>query len=95
MSSFTHPVNLPAGSGVILTGPGVYRGFSIRETAGAAAVLQLRDAITGSTGVLLEEISLASLESARENYVNGVEVKVGVYANLISGTMPTGSVRVG
>ena len=95
MSGVTHPVNLPAASGVVLTGPGIYRGFSVRETAGAAAVLQLRDAITGSTGRLLEEISLAAVESARESYANGVEVVTGIYVNLVSGTMPTGSVRVG
>lgn len=71
---------------------GVYRGFSVRETAGAAAVVRIFDN-TAASGTLLEEISLAANESAREFYIGGVPTVIGIFVQVVSGAV-TGSVRV-
>lgn len=75
------------------TGQAVYYGFSIRETAGAAAVVRVYDA-TSAAGTLLDTIGLAALESAREYYPGGVWAQTGIYVDIVSGAVE-GSVRVG
>jgi hypothetical protein len=72
-----------------------YRGFTIRETAGAAAVVRIWDNDDAASGTVLDEIGLAPLESAREYYPDGgVKTTVGIYLQVVSGTV-VGSVRTG
>jgi hypothetical protein len=72
-----------------------YRGFTIRETAGAAAVVVLYDNASAASGAILEEIALAPLESAREFYPDGgVKTTAGIYLSVTSGAV-VGSVRTG
>ena len=69
-----------------------YRGFSLRETSGAAvALVRLWDAAS-ATGTILDEISLAANESARESYPVPLTAKTGVYIEVVSGAV-VGSIR--
>lgn len=69
---------------------GTYYGLALRETAGAAAVLRIREG--GATGRILETISLAASESRSEFYVAGLSFGNGLYEDWVSGAYE-GSVR--
>ncbi len=72
-----------------------YRGFAVRETAGAAAVVRLWDNASAASGTVVEEITLAANESAREFYGDGgIKTSNGIYAQVVSGTV-AGIVRTG
>lgn len=72
-----------------------YRGFTIRETAGATAVVVLYDHASTASGTILEAIALAPNESAREYYGDGgVKTTNGIYCDVVSGAV-AGSVRTG
>lgn len=87
---------LSGASQPIRSGACLYGGFSIRETVGAAAVVRIYDGLSAA-GTLLDTISFAPLESARENYVTcgskGDVAEVGIYVSIVSGTVE-GSIRV-
>ena len=93
---------IPASAGpvVALAGrSGRYTGYSVRETAGAAAVIRIWSGTyvpaSGQAG-LLEEISLASGASATfalDNPMMGEQYVNGIYVELVSGSMPQGIVR--
>lgn len=70
-----------------------YRGFSLRETAGAAASLVIYDNATAASGPILDEVSLIAAESARENYGIAKIAKAGLYIQVVAGTV-TGSIFV-
>lgn len=79
---------------VAVAGADAYFGFSIRETAGATAVVRIYDN-NSAAGTLVDSISLAALESAREFYPDGIQTIVGgLYVDIVSGTVE-GSIRVG
>lgn len=72
-----------------------YRGFTIRETAGAPAVVVVYDNASAASGTILEEIGLAPNESAREFYPDGgVKTTNGIYLSVASGAV-AGSIRTG
>ncbi len=73
--------------------PVIYlRGFSLRETTGlAVALVRLWDAAS-ATGQILDEISLAANESARELYPVPLCARIGVYIEVVSGAV-AGSIR--
>jgi hypothetical protein len=72
-----------------------YRGFTIRETANSTAVVVIYDNASAASGTVLEEISLAAGESAREFYAEGgIPTVNGIYVSIVSGTV-AGSVRTG
>ena len=76
-------VALPAPPAPVL----YYRGFSLRETTGlAVALVRLWDAAS-ATGNIIDEISLAANESARENYPIAKVAKTGVYIEVVSGAV--------
>lgn len=76
------------------TGRSFYCGFSVRETAGSTAAIRVYDNTSGS-GTLLDTISLAANESARENYgTDPLSAENGIYVDIVSGTVE-GSVRLG
>ena len=78
------------GTTQVATGPGVYRGCSIREAAGAAAVVRIWDN-TSAAGTLLAAISLPANGSFAE--VTEVFFAIGVVVEVVSGTVQ-GSVRI-
>lgn len=92
--SYVRSVALTGANQVVLGGAGVYRGFTIRETAGAAAVVRLYDNASAASGTPLEKITLGPNESAREFYQVGIWAENGIYANVASGAV-AGSVRIG
>jgi len=80
-------------SAVVSATPKGYRGFSIRETAGAPAVVSIYDNASTNSGTIIEQISLLANESAREFYGDGGVTTVnGIYFSVVSGTV-AGSVR--
>ena len=84
----------PYAAGALAAGPGIYRGFTLRETAGAAAVVRLWDGAS-AVGTLLETVALPTAGSARFDYGDdGVFFAVGVFAETVSGTVE-GSVLLG
>lgn len=72
---------------LLTSDPVIYYGFSLRETAGAAAVVRVRDSgVVG--GNILDTISLAANESAREFYApGGKNCRGGLYVEIVSGTV--------
>lgn len=67
-------------------------GVTLRETAGSSCVVRLRDGVVG--GTILATISLNAGESVRELFAKPVPVAnaAGVYVQLVSGTIPEGTV---
>ncbi len=87
-------VALTGSDQVVRTTHGTYSGFSIRETAGATAVVRVYDNASAASGTLLDSISLAANESAREYYLAGIAVANGIYVDVVSGAIE-GSIRIG
>jgi hypothetical protein len=94
MRSYARAVALTGSDQAIAAAPASYLGFTIRETAGAAAVVRIFDNASAATGTVLEEISLNPGESARELYTAAIFVGAGIYVDVVSGSV-SGSVRVG
>lgn len=69
-----------------------YCGYSLRETAGAAAVVRVRMATVA--GVILDEISFAANENVSDYYGDSPLYCDGkIFIELVSGTLPEGSIR--
>ncbi len=66
-----------------------YRGFNARETAGAAAIVIIREGSSG--GEILDSIGLAALESKHILYPEPIRCDGDVHVT-VTGTV-TGSVR--
>lgn len=81
------------GSGVVFSGRCLYKGVSVRETAGAAAAVRIYDN-TAASGTLLATISLPANGSFAETIPDGVRATTGIYWSVVSGAVE-GSVRVG
>ena len=83
----------PIAAGQLFTGTGIYRGFSLRETSGAAlATVQLFDNTAGS-GTLLDTIQLPQSMDDRYDFNEGVFFTAGIFA-VITGAVE-GSIFVG
>lgn len=79
---------------VIASSRGAYHGFTLRETAGAVARVDVYDHPSAASGTLLDSISLAANESAREWYTpGGLEAQKGIFVDIVSGSV-VGSIRV-
>lgn len=91
----TRATALTGSDQVVSAVPSLYYGFSIRETSGSAsAVVRVYDNASAASGTILEEVSLAAAESAREYYANGIRAVNGLYLDVVSGAV-AGSVRSG
>lgn len=66
-----------------------YRGFSVRETAGATAVVEVHEG--SGSGDVLDTIALAANESTRELYPEGIQCN-GDLCVVVTGTV-VGSLR--
>jgi hypothetical protein len=94
-SGNTQAVPLTGSDQVVAAFGCIYMGFSIRETAGSTAVIRIWDSPNSTTtdDSLLDPISLAANESAREYYPEGINAGKGIWVDIVSGTVE-GSVRV-
>lgn len=70
------------------------RGFTIRETSGVAvALVRIWDG-TSATGTILDEVSLAANESAREDYGDPAPTaRIGIFLQVVAGAV-AGSARL-
>lgn len=75
----------------VVTGPGFYAGFAIRETAAGAAVIRIFDG-TDTSGVLIDQITLTANGDSRAYYEDGVKVNAGIFVKVVSGAV-AGSLR--
>lgn len=80
-------------AGSLAGGAGFYAGFSLRETAGAAAVVRLWDN-TSAAGKLIATIALPASSSKDFSVPAGVAFATGLFAEIVSGTVE-GSVYIG
>jgi len=81
---------LPLSGGTAHTGGCTFAGYTVRETAGAAAVVTIHDG-TSATGALLATIGLAA--DASDQHDCAVYAATGVFIEVVSGTVE-GSVFV-
>lgn len=93
MSAAVTPIAV-SGDTAVHTTHGFYAGFCLRETASSTAVVRIYDNASAASGTIIDVISLAAGESARELYPRAVRVSNGIYVKVVSGTVE-GSVRVG
>jgi hypothetical protein len=83
-----------AGDTLVYTGRCLYRGLTIRETAGAVATVRVFDG-TSAAGTLLDTIALAANSSFGAWYGSGgITAAQGIWFEVVAGTVE-GSVRVG
>lgn len=88
-------VALTGASQQIRTAPDSYSGYTIRETAGAVAVVRVWDNAAGaSAGTLLETVGLAANQSQTVTHARPIMPTAGIWVQVVSGTVE-GSIRVG
>jgi hypothetical protein len=94
MAGAARAIALTGADQVVMAGGALYKGFTVRETVGAVAVVRVWDNATEASGTVLEEIALAANESARECYTDGIWASAGIFVDVVSGTV-AGSIRIG
>jgi len=73
----------------------VYAGYSIRETAGAAARVRIWDNASAASGTILETIGLTGLASSWSWLgPEGLWAVNGIFVEVVAGTVE-GSIRIG
>ncbi|SDN73762.1 hypothetical protein [Allokutzneria albata] len=83
------------GANQAVAGPStLYRGITVRETAGAAAEVRVWDNASAASGVLLETVALAADGSVSLLHPVGIFAAAGVYVEVVSGAVE-GSIRIG
>jgi hypothetical protein len=89
-------IDLPGASGVVHNGATTYRGFTARETAGAAAsVIVLYDNAAAAAGHILDTIRLDPYESRSDDYPAGRVAAAGIYAEISGAGTAEGTVFEG
>lgn len=94
MSAVSGVIALTGADQVVSAAACEYMGFTVRETAGARAVVRIYDNASAGSGKLLDTVSLLPNESAREYYPEPIFARSGVYVDVVSGAVE-GSVRLG
>lgn len=92
--TFVRSVPLTGSDQVVSAAAAIYRGVTVRETAGAAAVVRIYDNASAASGTLLETIGLAAGACYSVVHPSGVWAEAGIYVDVVSGAIE-GSVRVG
>ena len=96
LSNVAQPVAMTGGATqAVLATRGFLVGYTIRETAGGAAVFRLWDNASAASGTLLAVISLAANEARDVMYTSEVFCANGVFLERVSGGTYEGSVRIG
>lgn len=98
MSDEALTISVPIASNATVGGSNngsLYRGFSLREVSGTgAAVIRIRDG--SATGTILDTVSLVANESSSDHYgTSPLWANGKIYVQLVSGTLPEGSIRIG
>lgn len=93
MSSMSAARPVAFAAGQLASGMAFYRGYSLRETAGAAATVRLWDN-TSAAGVLLATIALAANSSKDFVAPHNVMAQNGIFVQVVAGTVE-GSVYLG
>ena len=70
----------------------MYMGFTLRETAGATALVRVR--VNSATGRILDVIPLAANEGVSDYYDDGIYCDGDLYCEIASGAVE-GSIRHG
>lgn len=93
MQSPARTVALTGADQVVRAAASIYRGITLRETAGATAVCVLYDNASAASGTILDAFSLAA--NASVSFVHdGIWAENGIFVDIVSGTL-AGSVRIG
>lgn len=79
--------NITGSSGVFRDKPGQLGGYSLRETAGATAVVRIYDNNSAASGVILATIGLAANASLDKEYKWGKRALNGLYVQVVSGAV--------
>lgn len=83
--------NVSGSSQVISNAACTYRGFSLKETTGSAtAAVTIYDNASAASGTVLDVITLAAGESAREFYDAGLTAIHGLYVSIVAGAVAGG-----
>lgn len=83
--------NISGSSQVISNTACTYRGFTLKETTGSAvAAVTLYDNASAASGTILDVITFAAGESAREFYDPGIQAVHGVYLSVVAGAVAGG-----
>lgn len=91
-------IDAPGSSGLLGLIPGStdqivsYRGFTLRETASATALVYIRQG--GSSGLILDVIGFAANAAVSDYYSLGIRCEGDIYYDLSSGTVE-GTIRYG
>lgn len=80
------PVALTGSDGQHFTGPGVLRGFTVRETAGSAARIRIHDG-TSTSGTVIAASSLAGNGAETITLGDGVRFSTGLYVDVDTGAI--------
>lgn len=95
MSAGAVAVALTGADQAVTANAGVYRGFALRETAGAAAVVRIYDNASAGSGTLIDSVRLAANESLSAWLSGGgIRVSSGIFVDVVSGAVE-GSIRIG
>lgn len=81
-------------AGALVPNFGIYAGFSLRETAGAAAVVRLWDNASAASGTPIAVVNLPASTSKDVFFAPGVRFANGLFAEVVSGAVE-GSVYIG
>jgi len=87
------PVALTGSDQQVATGGAWYCGYTVRETAGAAAIVRVYDG-TSASGRFLGQVTLAANGECEIVHPRGVRAAGGVFVDIVSGAV-AGSVLVG
>lgn len=95
MGVSANAIALTGADQIVSATAGVYRGFALRETAGAIATVRIYDNASAASGTLVDTISLAANESGSAWYADGgIRLTAGLYVKIVAGAVE-GSLRVG
>jgi hypothetical protein len=94
MGGVARAVALTGSDQIVRATATIYRGITVRETGGAAAVVVLYDNASAASGTIIEEVSLGADESVSYMHPVGLYTDNGIFLDVVSGDVE-GSVRVG
>jgi hypothetical protein len=80
-------------AGAAAAGIGIFAGYSLRETAGAAATVRIWDG-TAAAGILLATVALTASGSEAFAPPGGVFFATGMFVEVVAGTVE-GSIYIG
>ncbi|MEV0993423.1 hypothetical protein [Nonomuraea sp. NPDC050202] len=94
MGGLAHAIPLTGSDQIVAAGAAVLVGYTVRETAGAAAVVRIYDHEAAASGTILAAVALAANESVDVMYPRPARAVRGVFVDVVSGAVE-GSVRIG